>query len=469
MREVHSPFGRIRLKADPERWSLDMRIVICGAGEVGSHAADVLVRADHSVTVIDQDPDRLRPIEDSIDARTVSGNCARADVLLEAGAADAEMIVAATDHDEVNLLSAALGKRLGARKSIARVHDFDFADRKGFDYGRTLGIDHLICPEFSASMAIAQNIRNPTAMAVESFARGQVEMQQFQVAKGCPACGRPLAELGLPQGARLAALIRDGVVSVPDSSSALREGDQAVLVADAPIYDTARKIFRENPQTRRSIVIQGATPMAEWVCKALRGRAFAIRLFESDRQRAEAFAADLDWVTVLASDVTDATVFAEERIQDVDHFVALLKDDEANIIGGVLAKLRGVDTVTVIVQRSTYLDSVYAIGLDRAYSPRTVAAKQIKEALDDRAVRAISTLAEGEISVFRVRVGAACSIAGKRLRTVKLTPDWSIIAVQRGETTRVPHADDELVPGDEVLVLGRTEQASRLEEIFDAH
>ncbi len=446
-----------------------MRIVICGAGEVGSHAADVLVRADHSVTVIDQDADRLRPIEDSIDARTVGGNCARADVLVEAGVAEADMIVAATDHDEVNLLAAALGKKLGAQKAVARVHDFDFADRKGFDYGQTLGIDHLICPEFSAAMAIAQNIRNPAAMAVESFARGQVEMQQFQVAKGCSATGKPLADLGLPQGARLAALVRNGVVSVPDSSSTVEEEDQVVLVADAPIYDAARKIFRENPRIRRSVVIQGATPMAEWVCRALRGRPFSIRVFEQDREQAEAFAAELDWVTVIASDVNDATVFGEERIQEADHFVALRNDDEDNIIAGVLAKLRGVDTVTVIVQRSTYLDSVFAIGLDRAYSPRTVAAKQIKEALDDGAVRTISTLADGSVSVFRVRIGAGCAIAGQRLRTVKLTPDWSIIAVQRDESTRVPHADDELAAGDEVLVLGRTEQIDRLKEIFDAN
>lgn len=445
-----------------------MRIVICGAGEVGSHAAEVLVRADHSVTVIDRDASRLRPIEDSIDARTVTGNCARADVLLDAGVEDADMLVAATDRDEVNLLTATIAKRLGVRKVVARAHDFGFADRRNYDYGRELGIDRLICPEYSTAMAIAQNIRNPTALAVETFARGQVEMQQFEIADGCGAIGRPLADLSLPSGARLAAIIRDGVVTVPDSSSTLASGDSVVLVADAPVYDAARKLFREAPRPRRSVVIQGCSPMAEWVCRALRGKAFSIRAFEPDREKAERFAADLDWVTVLASDVNDATVFSEERIADADHFVALRDDDEDNIIAGVLAKLRGVDTVTVIVQRSTYLDSVFAIGLDRAYSPRTVAAKQIEEALDERSVKTVSKLADGSVSIFRVRVGPACELKGQRLRTVKLTPDWSIIAVQRGDSTRVPHADDELMAADEVLVLGRTENGDRLEGLFDA-
>ena len=445
-----------------------MRIVICGAGEVGSHAAEVLVRADHSVTLVDRDGARLRPIEDAIDARTVQGNCARSDILVDAGVEDCDLLVAATDCDEVNLLTAALAKRLGAIKVVARVHDFDFADRRLFDYGQTLDIDHLICPEYSTALTIAQNIRNPAALAVETFARGQVEMQQFQIAKGCSASGKPLSSLSLPQGSRLAAVIRDGVVSIPDSSSTVEAGDAVVLVADAPVYDSARKVFRATPRSHRAVVIQGGTMMSEWVCRALRGRAFSIRLFEPDRERAERLAADLEWVTVLASDVTDSTVFAEERVQEADHFVALLDDDEANIIGGVLAKLRGVDSVTVIVQRSTYLDSVYAIGLDRAYSPRTVAAKQIEDALDDRPVRTMSTLADGSVSVFRVQVGPECEIAEKRLRTIKLTPDWSIIAVQRGDVTRVPHANDELKAGDEVLVLGRTDRGDRLKEIFDA-
>ena len=112
-----------------------MRIVICGAGEVGSHAAEVLVRANHAVTVIDRDPDLLRRIGDTIDARTVTGNCARADVLADAGVSDADMVVAATNFDEVNLLTASIAKRCGARKVVARVHDFNFADRRGHDYG----------------------------------------------------------------------------------------------------------------------------------------------------------------------------------------------------------------------------------------------------------------------------------------------------------------------------------------------
>ena len=208
--------------------------------------------------------------------------------------------------------------------------------------------------------------------------------------------------------------------------------------------------------------------MAEWLCRSLRGKPFSIRLFEKDREQAERLAVELDWVTVLNADPTDSTVFNEERVAEADDFVALLKEDETNIIGGVLAKLRGVETVFVVVQRSTYLEPVYTIGIDRAYSPRTVAAKQIENALDTGRVRMLSSLSDGEVSVFRVRVGAKSDVSGKRLREVNLTPNWSVLAVQRDDTTTVPHADFEIGEGDVVLVLGRTDRKADLAKIFDA-
>ena len=445
-----------------------MRIVICGAGEVGSHAAEVLDRAGHGVTIIDTDVARLSLLEDSIDVRTVLGNCTRAEVLREGGVENADMLVSATSQDEVNLLASTLAMRLGAKQTIARVHEYDFADPHAYDYAEGLGINHLICPEFSTAMVIAQNIRNPAAHAVETFARGQIEMQQFRVDTDCPATRKPLSELDVPRGARVAAVIRDGVAVIPDSSLQLKSDDAVVLVANADIYDQAREIFKVGDHRRRSVVILGGTMMAEWLCRSLKNKPFSIRLFEKDRERAEELAAELEWVTVLNADPVDPGVFTEERVAEADVFVALLNEDETNIIGGVLAKLRGVEMVIVVVQRSTYLEPVYTIGIDRAYSPRTVAAKQIENALDTNSVRVLSSLSDGEVSVFRVRVGENSKIAGERLRAVKLTPNWSVLAVQRGDKTSVPHADADVCAGDVVLVLGRTDRSDDLAKIFDA-
>ncbi len=148
-----------------------MNIIICGNGDVGSHAAEVLASEGHSITVIDLDGVRLRAAEDTMDVRTLVGNCAEATVLREAGVESADMLVAATNVDEVNLLSASIGKAMGAAKCIARVHHTAFFEQKGWDYQRQFNIDRLICPEYSTALSIARKLRNPVALAIEDFAR----------------------------------------------------------------------------------------------------------------------------------------------------------------------------------------------------------------------------------------------------------------------------------------------------------
>ncbi|MHC4107771.1 MAG: NAD-binding protein, partial [Planctomycetota bacterium] len=181
-----------------------MNITICGAGQVGSKAAEALGAAGNDITVIDRDGARLRAVADSLDIATYCGNCAQADVLRETGIASADLLVAATDLDEVNLLTATIAKKLGAAKTIARVHHGPFFEQRGLNYEQDLSIDRLICPEYSTALAIASTLRNPGALAIENFARGAIEMQQFPVSKDAPAIGKPLAQLGLPSGSRLA-------------------------------------------------------------------------------------------------------------------------------------------------------------------------------------------------------------------------------------------------------------------------
>ncbi|MHC5113253.1 MAG: NAD-binding protein [Planctomycetota bacterium] len=169
-----------------------MNILICGAGEIGSHTAEELAERGTHITVIDQDAARLREIEERLDVATLLGNCAQADVLLEAGCARADLVLATTNSDEVNLLSASLAKGLGAAKSIARVHEAAFFEQKNYSYQEHLGVDQLICPEYSTALEIARTLRNPGALAIENFARGAIEMQEFAVTPKAPAIGTPM-------------------------------------------------------------------------------------------------------------------------------------------------------------------------------------------------------------------------------------------------------------------------------------
>jgi len=444
-----------------------MRIIVCGAGEVGTHATEVLSARGNSITVIDTRRERLAAIADQLDVRTLVGNCAYGHVLLDAGAASADLVVAATSNDQVNLLTASIAKSAGAKKTVARVHETEYFRQIGFDYQGKLGVDRLICPEYSTAIAIAQTLRNPAAMAIENFAQGSVEIEQFPVDAKAPAVGRILADVPLPIGARLAMIARGDEAFVPDGASRVEPGDRIVLVGDAGAFNQARRMFQADRGGRRKVVVMGGPEMAVWLCEALRDRSFAIRIFEVDRARAEELAAELSWVTVLNADPTDREVFNEEHIGDADTFVSLRNDDEDNIIACVLAKSRGVTQTVAVVQRSSYLDLLYDIGVDRAFSPRKVAARQIESVLGDDPLRAITSFADGRLVVYRLVVGAACQIVGKRLRQVKLTPDWSVIAIRRDGVARVPIADDQIAAGDILLVIGREKRDADLRKLFD--
>jgi trk system potassium uptake protein TrkA len=445
-----------------------MDIIICGAGQVGSYAAEVLGAAHHNITVIDTNGERLRAISDSLDVADITGDCAHAENLIEAGAAKADLLVAATNSDEVNVLAAATAKGLGTRKVIARVHHRAFFDQLGFNYRDRFGIDELICPEYSTAIAIARTLRNPGALAIEDFARGSVEMQEFPVSRTAVAVGRKLMDLTLPPGTRLAAISRNGESFIPQGSTEIEPDDIVIVVGNAEIFQEARRIFHDEKRKRKRIAIMGGPAMAVWLCRALENRDFAVRLFETDRARAEQLAEKLSWVTVIHGDPTDPSTFEEEHLAQVDVFVALLDDDEHNILGCAWAKSMGVSETCAVVQRANYLHLLRGVGIQLAFSPRRVAVKEIEQVVNEGPLQRMASLAEGVIDVYTVCVGPKSGLLDKRLREIKLTPDWIVAAIQHEGRVGVPGANDRIQASDTVLVIGRHGREDKLRKLLDA-
>lgn len=431
-----------------------MNIVIAGAGEVGRHAAEVLAGAGNSVTIIERNPSVLRALEDQLDVRTLQGNCTHANVLQEAGVPKCGLYVAATESDELNLLSAYVAKGVGARKTVARVHHSVYFERRGLDYQKHFQIDELLCPEYLTAIAIAQTLRNPGALAIENFAAGNIEMQQLKVNGDVPAAGHVLADLKLPTGVRVALVVRQTESFIPTAATKIAEGDIVTIVGERSNFEAASRFFQKGETRRRNVVIMGATAMGVWLCRALRGRHFSVRLFGSDRERAEELSAKLSHVTVIDADPTDATVFDEEHIAQADAFVALTEDDEHNILAAAQAKSMGAKSAIAVLQRSTYLHLVEHVGIDRAYCPRFVAAREIQSLLDNGPVRVLVTLKDRIADMYEIHVGKGAPAIGHPIREIKL-PDPCILAgLQRGDDVHMPGAEDMLQAGDRLLAIG---------------
>jgi trk system potassium uptake protein TrkA len=443
-----------------------MNIIICGAGKTGAHAAQTLAADGANVTVIDESQAALDALADSLDVATLLGEPAVAKNLVTAGVADADVVITATDVDEVNLLCASTASYLGADRTFAMVTHSTYLNRDILDYSKIFSIDSLICPSFSTARAIASHLRNPAALKVERLVGHTIELQQFEATKGAAGVGRHLSDVKLPGGARLAAITRDGVTYLPSGLSTVDIGDEVLLVANTDVFHDARRVFRTKDSGRRSVVIMGGSPVAVWLCRALHNRGFSIRLFETDSERANELAEKLSWVTVIQADPTDPSVFTDEHIENADAFVALT-NDEHNILSCAWAVGLGVAETYPVVSRKDYAPFVKAMGLTHTFSPSELAVAEIQKRLKRNQLTKIATLPGDEMAIYRVRVGKGAPVIGKPLSELQLMPDCMVIVLEHDEHTGVvPSASEVLEERDIVFVVVRQEFVDTLRTLF---
>ncbi|MEO1235781.1 MAG: Trk system potassium transporter TrkA [Planctomycetota bacterium] len=444
-----------------------MNIVICGAGEVGRYSAEVLAPAGHNITIIDLDAAKLAQVDDAIDVRSLVGNGTQADVLLEAGTDKADLFIGATNIDEINLLAASIATAVGCERSIARVHHSAYFEAKGLNYADHLGIDHLVCPEYTTAQAIAATLRSPGSHAVENFAKGAIEMQSITVSDDAKACGVALKDLKLPAATLVAAVEREDDAFLPTADTKVDAGDIVTLIGESKAFEKILKLFRPEAAGRLKVMVMGGSTQSVWLCRELRSRNFAVRLFVLRPDRARELAEKLPWVTLINGDVINSDILLDERVAQADAFVACTDDEETNILAGARAKSMGAKSAIAVLQRPTYLHLIGHIGLDHAFSPRSTAVSQIERLLSGESVRQLAPLAEGIADVFEVRVPAlATKVIDQALKDIRFPPRTIIAAISRGETVFVPGADDTIKAGDMVVVISPTESGRELKKMF---
>ncbi|WP_432797329.1 Trk system potassium transporter TrkA [Poriferisphaera sp. WC338] len=444
-----------------------MNIIICGAGEVGRHSAEVLATARNNITVIDESATKLAELDEVMDVRSLLGNGTQADVLLEAGCAKADLFIAATSSDEINLLAASIAKGVGATKTIARIHHSAFFEGRGFEYAKHLGIDHMVCPEYTTALAIASTLRNPGALAVEQFAKGMVEMQQLPVSEDAKVIGKKLREVVLPGPARVTAIERKGIASIPEADTVIGAGDVVTIIGEAKSFDKIRRVFQTEAARRRRVMIMGGSTQSVWLCRALKNRGFTVRLFEADRSRAEELSEKLNWVTVIHADAVNTDALQEERVDLADAFVGMTEDEETNILAAARAKSMGAAQAMAVLQRPTYLHLLEHIGIDKAFSPRGTAVTEVLRLLEAGPVRRLGSLSEGIAEIYEIEVtGTAVKIIGSQLKDIKFPKHCLIAAIQRDEDVFVPTADSKILEGDTVIAVAPSQSRNELRRMF---
>ncbi len=420
---------------------------------MGTWIADLLCRNRHSVTVVDIDPIHTRRINDELDVRAITGSASQSSVLFQAGVMTADLCLAVTGDDEVNLVGASLAKAMGARRSIARVYAPVFRDLSTFDYQRHFGIDRLLSLEHLSATELARNIRNPGSVIVENFARGELEVQEVIVSEQTSAIGTPLKQLGLPAAVRIGSIYRDGTMWIAGADDQIQLEDRITLIGRREDIDEVKDLFHRGQIVKRSVVIAGGGETGYHLARTLEGERFNIVLMDESLERCEFLSSNLQRVTVVQADATRRSVLEEERVGNADVFVACTGDDENNIMAGVEAREIGAKKIMGIVGRPDYASVVGRLGIDVAVSERDVMAKQVLGFLNTGSVVSRTMLPGGQIGVYEIEVTQGCTATEHVLANLRLPPQCLIAAVLREEYVRVPGADDRLEVGDMVVAL----------------
>ena len=448
-----------------------MKIVIVGAGDVGHFLCQVLSEDGHNVTLIEQNDEIADEIGDNLDVVVIRGNGASAKCLLKAGAADADFLLAMTAHDQLNIVACSLAAKLGAKTTIARVHDAVYADNSVINYKKHFNIDVLINPEALTAVELAKHARNPERMAIEDFARGQVELQEVRVAEDSRVIGVPLKNLKLPPGIKIAYLERGCELVVPTANTELNAGDNITIIGTPDTILSARRLFSNEDASIVRVVLYGATETSTAIIRRLSSKRFKIRVIEPDLEKCRAFAETFPYVTVINGSATSLRLLEEEQIGSADYFMACTKDDEENVMTCLQTKKLGVKHVELVINKPDYEQVLQNISgfldIGAVASPRKVTAMEIKKYLTDKNFMVVGRLRDGKVEFIELKVGPNSEAAGKLVRDLHLPAECMIAALMNDDgTARVPGADDVIHASDRLIIILNRDKSADVAKIF---
>ena len=451
-----------------------MKVVICGAGQVGSNIARYLAREDNDVTVIDIDPSLVERISDSLDVQGVVGYASHPDVLDHAGARDADLLIAVTHYDEVNMVACQVAHSLfEVPRKIARVRAQSYlAPHWAELFARgALPIDTIISPEIEVARAIERRLEIPGVFDAIPLSDGKITLVGVRCRADCPVTDTPLRQLSelFPDlHISVVVIIRDDRRIVPTAEDQMLVGDEVYFVADSKHLSRALAAFgHEEPEARRIIMVGGGN-IGRFLAELIEERhpKVSTKLIEIDRRRAEVVAQALKRTVVIKGDALDPEVLAEANVKATETIIAVSNDDEVNILASLLAKRYGCQRSITLINKTAYAPLLGSLGIDAVVSPRAITVSTILQHIRRGRIRSIYSLSDGYGEIIEADALATSSFVGVKLRDAKLPPGVLVGALVRGGEVLVARGDTVIKPDDRVVLFAVAEAVPRVEKMF---
>ncbi len=450
-----------------------MKILIIGAGQVGGTLAANLASEAFDITLVDQDPVVLEELRDKLDIQTVCGPGSHPDVLRRAGADDADMLIAVTSSDEVNMVACQVCYSLyRTPTAIARIRSSSYLAPKGFFSKEHMPIDVLINPEAVVTDNIRQLLEHPGALQVLDFADGRVQLVAVKAYYGGPLVGQELSSFKdhLPNvDMRVAAVFRRGEAIVPKGSTVIEADDEVFCIAASEHINSVMAELRRVERPFRRIMIAGGGNIGTALAKAIEPY-FSVKVLDFNAKRCEELSETLDNSVVLHMDATDQDLLLEENIEQCDAFCAVTDDDEVNIMSSLLAKKLGARQVITLISKPAYVDLVQGREVDIAISPQQATTSSLLSHVRRGDVVKVHSLRRGAAEAMEAVAHGdqkSSKIVGRAIHEIGLPPGTSIGAIVRGEEVLIGH-DDVVVESDDhvILFLVDKRQVPTVEKLF---
>jgi trk system potassium uptake protein TrkA len=451
-----------------------MKVIVCGAGQVGLQIARHLAAESNDVTVIDSDPALVRRATDSLDVSGVTGFASHPDVLQRAGARDADMIIAATYMDEVNMIACQIAHAVfSVPRKIARVRAQTYLAPEWSDLFQRdhLSIDVVISPEKEVADTALRRLNAQAAFETESFLDGRLQLIGLTLDETCPVLNtslRQLTELFSTLRAIVLAIRRDGKLHAAYPEDQLYAGDQIYLTVATEDQARAMEIFGKPGRRAERVIIVGAGNVGLTVAKAIdRGdKRVRVKLIERDRERAEQAADGLERTVVLHGDGLDIALLEEADLANADALLALTDDDKTNLLSCVRAKAAGCPLVVALVNDPSLSALMEPLHIDAFINPRSTTVSSILRHMRHGRVRAVYSIGDAEAEVIEAQVLVTSSIAGKRVRDAGLPESALLGAILKGGQLLMPRGDTLIADGDVLVVFAMAADVRRVESLF---
>ena len=451
-----------------------MKVIVCGAGQVGFNIARYLALEGNDITVIDQRADLVRRISDSLDVQGIVGHASHPDILEQAGAEDADMIIAVTHGDEVNMVACQIAHSIfDVPTKIARVRDQSYLQPIWANlYTRDhMPIDVIISPEIEVARAVTRRLQVPGAFEMIPLVDGKVKLLGVRCDEDCPIVNTPLRQLTqlFPDlDMIIVGIMRENLPIVPSADDQMLLGDEVYFVVDSDQVPRAMATFgHEEPEARRLLIFGGGNIGLFLAEEIERDHPWVnAKVIEFDPERAEMAASQLGRTVVLHGDVLDSDILEEANVTATETVVAVTNDDETNILASLLAKRYGCQRAITLVNKDTYEPLVTNLGIDVVVSPRNITVSTILQHVRRGRIHSVHTLREGFGELIEAEAMATSPLVGAPIKDAKLPSGVLLGAIVRDGEMVVPHGDTVVQANDRVVLFAAKDSIRQVEKLF---